>query len=115
MEEIFLESGYVQVASISEVPVGALKKIILQDKEILIANVNGDYSAIDNICPHFGGDLSQGTLEGNVLTCPRHQAKFDVTTGRVISPPKVGPYNPKIQEAIAYLVKIENEKITIKP
>ena len=109
-----MESGYVQVAGISEVPVGVMKKIALQDKEILIANVNGDYSAIDSVCPHFGGDLSQGTLEGNVLTCPRHQAKFDVTTGRVISPPKVGPYNPKIENVKAYSLKIGDEKIFIK-
>ena len=110
-----MEPSYVRVASQSEVPVGAMKKFAVQDKEILIANVNGDYSAIDNICTHLGGDLSQGILEGNVLTCPRHQAKFDVTTGRVISPPKVGPYNPKIQDAITYPIKIENEKITIQP
>lgn len=109
-----MEPTYVKVASKPEVPVGAMKKIVLQEKEILIANVNGDYSAIDSVCTHFGGDLSQGILEGNVLTCPRHQAKFDVTTGRVIAPPNVGPYNPKIENLKAYSIKIEKETIFIK-
>lgn len=112
--EIFLDSSYVQAASTSEVPVGVMKKITLQDKEILITNINGDYSAIDSVCTHFGGDLSLGILEGNVLTCPRHQAKFDVTTGRVISPPKVEPYNPKILDLKVYQVKVEDGRIAIK-
>lgn len=97
-----------------EVPVGSMKKFIFNGKEILVSNNNRHFSAIDNVCTHFGGDLSQGTLEGNVLTCPRHQAKFDVTTGRVLSPPRVGPYNPKIHDLKSYSVRIEDNKIFIE-
>jgi len=114
LEEKLLESDYVKAVITSEVPVGALKKVIIQNKEILIANVNGDFSAIDSVCTHFGGDLSQGILESNVLTCPRHQAKFDVTTGRVLVPPNVEPYNPKIENLKAYSLRIENETVFIK-
>lgn len=109
-----MESGCVKVANLSEVSEGTVKKVILQGKEILISNINGDYYAIDSVCTHFGGDLSQGTLEGSVITCPRHQAKFDVTTGRVLSPPRVGPYNPKIMDLKLYPIRIENGNILIK-
>ena len=54
------------------------------DKECLVANVNGNYYAIGNRCTHANADLSKGSLEGNVVTCPRHKSKFDVTTGKVI-------------------------------
>ncbi len=97
LETSFLESDYLSVANLSEVPDGTLKKVKLQNREILLANINGSLSAIDNTCPHLGGDLSLGKLEGTVITCPRHQAKFDVTTGRCLSPPQVSPYSPKLQ------------------
>ncbi|MGD6808228.1 MAG: Rieske (2Fe-2S) protein [Candidatus Bathyarchaeia archaeon] len=109
-----MESDYLSVANLSEVPDGTLKKVKLQNREILLANINGSLSAIDNTCPHLGGDLSLGKLEGTVITCPRHQAKFDVTTGRCLSPPQVSPYSPKLPNLTAYPVKIENQKILIK-
>jgi 3-phenylpropionate/trans-cinnamate dioxygenase ferredoxin subunit len=50
---------------------------------MLIANVNENYYTIGNRCTHADGILSQGVLEGNVVTCPKHHAKFDVTTSYV--------------------------------
>jgi nitrite reductase/ring-hydroxylating ferredoxin subunit len=82
-----VESDYVRVADKSEIAGGKMKKVTLDDKEILIANVSGNYYAVGSECTHFGGDLSEGVLEGNVVTCPNHRAKFDVTTGKVVSPP----------------------------
>ncbi len=109
-----MESDYLQATNITEVPEGTIKKVLLKDNEILIANINGNFFAIDSVCTHFGGDLSLGTLKGNVLTCPRHQAKFDVTTGRMLSPPKVEPYNPKISDLKAYLIRVKNGVIEVK-
>jgi len=109
-----VESGYVRVAGKAEVPVGKMKAVKVEDKEVLIANVNGNYYAIGDRCTHAGGDLSQGVLEGNVVTCPRHHAKFDVTTGKVVSPPKIGFLHPKAKDEPAYQVKVEDENILVK-
>jgi len=109
-----VESGYVRVAGNAEVPVGKMKAVKLEDKEILIANVNGNYYAIGNRCTHAGGDLSQGVLEGNVVTCPKHHAKFDVTTGKVVSHPKIGFLHPKAKDEPTYQVRVENGNIMIK-
>jgi 3-phenylpropionate/trans-cinnamate dioxygenase ferredoxin subunit len=103
-----------KIAEKSEIPIGKMKKFESQGKEILIANVNGSFYAIDNLCTHARGDLSQGTLEGNIVTCPKHKSKFDVTTGKVISPPKMGLFHPKIKDETSYPVKIENEDILVK-
>ena len=109
-----MESSYVRVADKSEIPIGKMKKISVQGKEILIANVNGNFYAIGNVCTHERGDLSQGTLEGKVVTCHRHKSKFDVTTGKVVSPPKMVLFHPKIVDEPSFSVKTENSDILVK-
>jgi nitrite reductase/ring-hydroxylating ferredoxin subunit len=109
-----LESDFVRVAGKAEIPIGKMKMVKFLDREILIANVNGTYYAIGNKCTHANGDLSQGILEGNVVTCPKHNSKFDVTTGNVVAPPKVGFFHPKIHDEPSYAVKVEGENVMIK-
>ena len=109
-----MESGYVRVAGKAEVSVGKMKATKVEDKEILIVNLNENYYAIGNRCTHAGGDLSQGVLEGNVVTCQKHHAKFDVTTGKVVSHPKMGLFHPKANNEPNYQVKVENENIMVK-
>lgn len=109
-----METGYVRVAGKSEIPVGRMKMVKLEGKEILIANVSGNYYAIGGKCTHAEGDLSQGSLDGNVVTCPKHKAKFDVTTGKVISGPKMALFHPKINDEPSYQVKIEGNALLLK-
>lgn len=53
-------------------------------KKILVANIGGTFHAMDAVCSHMGGDLTKGRLNANVVTCPRHGSRFDVTTGKVV-------------------------------
>jgi 3-phenylpropionate/trans-cinnamate dioxygenase ferredoxin subunit len=103
-----------KIAEASEIPSGQMKPVKVAQKDILIANVNGVYYAIGNICTHAGGDLSKGTLEGTTVTCPRHKAKFDVTTGKVVSGPKVPFMHPKIKDEFTYVVKVEGKGILLE-
>lgn len=91
-----------------------MKKVTVNEKEILIANVNGNYYAIGNQCTHHGGDLSQGSLEGNMVTCLKRRAKFDVTTGKVVSSPKVLFFHLKIKDEPFYQAKVEGKDIIVK-
>jgi len=109
-----VESGYIRVAGKAEVPVGKMKAFKLEDKEILIVNVNGNYYGVENRCTHAGGDLSWGILEGNVVTCPKHHAKFDVTSGRLVSKPKIGFLHVSANDESRYEVKVEDESIMVK-
>ena len=109
-----MDTGYVHVADKSEIGIGKVKKFTLGEVTVLIANVKGNYYAVDNMCTHFGGDLSEGFLEGNVITCPNHQSKFDVTTGKVVSPPAEALERPDIEDLPTYLVKVENQHIKVK-
>jgi nitrite reductase/ring-hydroxylating ferredoxin subunit len=99
--------GFVKAAEISEIPVGKMKMIKIHGKPILIANVDGRHYAIGARCTHRGADLSKGTLRKNVVSCPRHNAKFDLTTGDVIS-------GPAHKDKQSYRVKIEGNDILIE-
>ncbi len=105
---------FVKVAETLEIPFGQMKTVKLAEKEVLIANINGVFYAIGNRCTHRGGELAKGTLEGNIVTCPKHKSKFDVTTGKVISGPKVPLIHPNIKDEPAYAVKIEGKDILIE-
>ncbi len=107
-------SGYVKAATASEIPVGKTKIVKLGDKELLIANVSGKYYAIDGRCTHAGTYLSHCALDGNVVECPKHYAKFDVTTGKVVSPPQIAFSPPKIKNVKSYEIKVENEDIMVR-
>jgi 3-phenylpropionate/trans-cinnamate dioxygenase ferredoxin component len=62
----------------------------------------------------MGADLSRGTLEGNIITCPRHGSKFDITTGESISGPRLGFLKIRTKKEPSYPVKAENGMIKIK-
>ena len=67
--------------------VGSGKVVETDGKTIALFNVEGEILAIDNECPHRGGPLGEGALDGHVVTCPLHGAQFDVRTGEVLRPP----------------------------
>ena len=106
--------SYIKVGELSEVPVGKMKIFRVGEKEYLVANVKGNYYAIGNRCTHASADLSEGSLEGNIVTCPRHKSKFDVTTGKVVSGPKMPFIHPKINGEPSYEVKVEGEAILLR-
>jgi nitrite reductase/ring-hydroxylating ferredoxin subunit len=107
-------TSFVKVGDVSEVPVGKMKTFKVGEKEYLVANVNGNYYAIGNKCTHSNADLSQASLEDNIVTCPKHKSKFDVTTGKVISGPKIPLIHPKIKDEPSYEVKVEDNAILLK-
>ena len=72
-----------KVCEISDIPKGTMKGFTVKDKQILIANVDGNFYAMDAICSHMYGYLPSGTLERNIVICPVHHAHYDVTSGKV--------------------------------
>lgn len=61
-----------------------MKEVTVDAEEILVAYAGGKYYAIGGKCTHRGGDFSKGVLSGNVVKCPRHGARFDVTVERLL-------------------------------
>ena len=61
-----------------------MKAVNAAGRAILLARVGDKYYAVDNLCPHMKGNLSQGKLEGTVITCPLHGSQFDMSNGQVV-------------------------------
>jgi 3-phenylpropionate/trans-cinnamate dioxygenase ferredoxin subunit len=76
--------NFVEVGKAGELKDGTMKEVKVEGGDILLARVADKYYAIDNRCPHLGGILSRGRLEGTVVTCPLHGSQFDVTDGRIV-------------------------------
>jgi nitrite reductase/ring-hydroxylating ferredoxin subunit len=91
-------TDWLEAANVDEIPVGTMKHVEVNDKEMVIANVNGKFYAIDDRCGHMNARLSLGGLRGNIVTCPQHGAQFDVTTGRKQTEPRLGGKIPDIEK-----------------
>lgn len=77
-------ANFVEVANVGELDDGTMMRLTINENEILVARIGDKYYSADNRCPHLGGNLSQGELNGTIITCPRHHSQFDLTDGHVI-------------------------------
>ncbi|UOO37424.1 Rieske 2Fe-2S domain-containing protein [Oscillospiraceae bacterium CM] len=105
--------NFVKVAHTTDLTAGNKKKISLGGKEILLTNIQNSYYAIDNTCPHMGGSLYDGNLDGSQIICPRHGSIFDVTTGKVLQNGKLLFFKAKVHDLHVYPVKIEGTDLLI--
>jgi len=113
-------SNFTEVAKIEELKSGTMKAVNVAGREILLAKVGDKYYAVDGRCPHMKGDLSQGKLEGTVITCPLHGSQFDISNGRVVRWLKGGLMSKlgsalKISKTLTvYNVKVEDGKVLVE-
>jgi len=73
--------GFVAVVRRDELTEGTLREVFVQGRSVAVALVGGQVYAMDGTCPHAGGPLAEGRLEGTTLSCPMHGWSFDVVTG----------------------------------
>jgi 3-phenylpropionate/trans-cinnamate dioxygenase ferredoxin subunit len=97
---------FVQVATRDQIPSGGRLSAWAGGRKVLIYNVGNKYFATDEQCTHRECSLLDGPLSGTVVTCPCHLARFDVTTGQVLSPPATVPLP-------TYPVKVEGNRILV--
>jgi 3-phenylpropionate/trans-cinnamate dioxygenase ferredoxin subunit len=80
---------FYEIAPADDLPNGERLFVEIDDKQIVIFNIAGDFYAIGDVCTHDDGPLGDGDLEGFHVVCPRHGAEFDVRTGEAIQMPAV--------------------------
>ncbi|MFZ0510117.1 MAG: non-heme iron oxygenase ferredoxin subunit [Candidatus Nitrosopolaris sp.] len=102
-----LNKDFVKVAETKDIQPTNMKAVEVAGEKICLANIEGKYYAIGNICTHVGGPLAEGTLEGYEVECPWHGSKFDFRTGKVTRPPANRPES-------TYEVKVEGNDILIR-
>ena len=99
--------GKIIAGKVSEIPPGKMIKISVDGKEIMIANIDGDFFAMDDSCTHSGSSLSEGSLDGCIVTCGWHKAEFDCKTGKLVKFPakinNLGIYNVTVESDDVFL------------
>lgn len=99
-------ADFVTVAQVDELPAGDRMVVEINRKWVAVFNVSGEYHAIQDICSHDGGELAEGELNGCEIACPRHGAKFDIRTGKVLTP-------PALVDIPAFEVRVVNGEIQV--
>ena len=98
-------SQFVKAAETTDVQPGDCLGVKVEGVFIGIYNIDGNYFAMNNICPHLGGVLTYGFFDDNVVTCPLHMWEFDVKTGKCLWPEQ--------EKLPTYPVKIEGNDILV--
>ena len=111
----------VMVANKAELKRGEMRSVNIAGRDVLLARIGDTYYAAENRCPHLGGKLAEGTLEGTVVTCPLHGSQFDLSDGRVVRwtnftglAAKVGNLLKSPSPLVTYRVKIEGDDVLVE-
>ncbi len=99
-------ADFVKVAETRDIPAGEMKLVEVHGESIVIANLDGEFYAFNNSCPHAAGPLADGYLEDDVVECPYHGSQFNVKTGEYISGPASSPMQ-------TYQVQVEGSDIKV--
>ncbi len=97
----------VLVGKVDDLQDGKMRHVEINGKDILLANVNGRYYAVSDICNHAGANLHEGKLEGVYVTCPWHKAVWDVTNGQLVKFPV------RLKSLEVYKIIVEENNIYI--
>jgi nitrite reductase/ring-hydroxylating ferredoxin subunit len=97
---------YFTLCETKYVPEGGMKQFDLLDREFLVINLKGQFYCLDGRCTHAGAPLFEGSLKGEILTCPWHYSRFNITDGSVANGPTKNPLN-------SYKCKIKDGRLLI--
>lgn len=100
-------SDWTRVARLDEFPPGERRVIEVDGVSVAVFHLDDGFFAIEDVCTHDGGELAIGEVDGHEIICPRHGARFDLTTGAVTAPPAY--------EAVAVLpVRIDGDWLQVR-
>ena len=100
--------GKIIAGKVSDIAPGKMIKVAVDGREILVANIDGEFCAVDDSCTHSGASLSEGELNGNIVTCGWHKAEFDCKTG------KLAKFPAKIRDLGTYKVSVESDNVFVE-
>jgi 3-phenylpropionate/trans-cinnamate dioxygenase ferredoxin subunit len=102
-------SDFVPAARVSDVPDPGSMLVDVNDRLIVLIHAAGHWYALDDVCTHDGGPLSDGPLDAaeGTIACPRHGAKFDVRTGAAVTMPATKP-------TTAHAVQVDGDRVLVK-
>ena len=102
-----MTATYAKVAVVSEFATRNYRIIQFMGKEVAIFKIGDEFFAVNNLCPHRQAPLSAGEIKDFVVTCPWHQARFDLRTGKGLPGPHqadIGCYRTEVKAGAVYFV-----------
>lgn len=102
-----MPAGFRAALKTGELPPGEMKWVAVDRRRLLVANVDGQFYALDDSCGHQRVPLSTGTLEGHIVECPLHFARYDVRTGLLVD-------GPVAENVRAYEVRVDGDTVYVK-
>jgi len=100
-------SEFVRVAKTSELTDPGQMLAEVDDRIVVLMKVGGEFFCLDDVCTHDGGPLSEGSLDNHTIACPRHGAKFDIRSGKVLS-------MPATEDTVAHEVQVRGEEVWVR-
>ncbi len=100
--------GKIIVGKTEDIPPGKMIKSSVDGRDILVANINGEYYATDDTCTHSGSSLSEGKLNDSTITCGWHAAEFNCKTGKLVKFPA------KIRDLTSYSIVVESGNVFVE-
>ncbi len=97
---------FLPVAQVGELTDPGKMCLEIQDRFVVLVHLDGQYYCIDDVCTHDGGTLGEGEISNHCLVCPRHGAKFDISTGKAVTMPATEPTK-------VHHVRIEGQQICV--
>ncbi len=99
--------GFVRVCRLSDLPNPGKMVVKAGNRSVALFQISGELWATDDRCTHDGGPLAAGKLDGHIITCPRHGARFDVRTGEVLA-------RPACVDIAVHEVRVEGDDVLIR-
>lgn len=100
-------ADWIDVVAVDEFAPGTSRTVEVDGAWVAVFNLGGEFYAIEDVCTHDGGDLATGEIDGDVIVCPRHGARFAIKTGEVLSP-------PAYEDLPTFPVRVEGGKVQVK-
>lgn len=101
-----MSENFVFAADLEAIKTGKMFRVKLENYDILLANVDGEIYAVDNLCSHEDAILYNGALKGRCVECPLHGSRFDLASGRPLEEPATVPIR-------TYPVRIESNRVYV--
>ena len=100
------DEGWVDVAAAGDLADGQLRAVEVEGERICLGRAGEAFFAIDDTCPHAGGSLAEGMLQGRFVLCPLHAYAFDPNTGEC-------PDDPRCSVA-AYPIRVDGDRVKLR-
>jgi 3-phenylpropionate/trans-cinnamate dioxygenase ferredoxin subunit len=97
---------FVSVAAVEELGEGERLLFDIEGRSVVLFRISDSYFAIDNVCSHDHGPVASGEIDGNEIECPRHGARFDLSSGKALT-------LPAVEDIASYPVRVDEDQILI--